>query len=72
MTKNAVSLNGRKHNVPVNRHRTDRYGFYYIFGIAIPLASLCKNLEMFCPAGTEIWLKMHIYGKVKVTGQGHP
>ena len=39
--------------------------------MAIPLASLCKNLEMFCPAGTEIWPKMHIYGKVKVTGQGH-
>ena len=35
----------------------------------IPLASLCKNLEMFYPAGTEIWPKMHIYGKVKVTGQ---
>ena len=38
----------------------------------IPLASLCKNLEIFCPAGTEIWPKMYIYGKVKVSGQGHP
>ena len=35
--------------------------------MAIPLASLCKTLEMFCPAGTEIWPKMYIYGKVKVT-----
>ena len=35
--------------------------------MAIPLASLCKNLEMFCPADTEIWPKMHIYGKVKAT-----
>ena len=40
--------------------------------MTIPLASLCNNLEMFCPAGTEIWPKMYIYGKVKVTGQGHP
>ena len=72
MTKNAFSLNGGKHNVPVNRHCTDRLGFYYIFGMTIPLASLYKNLEMFCPAGTEIWPKMRIYGKVKVTGQGHP
>ena len=40
--------------------------------MAIPLPSLWKNLEMFCPAGTEIWPKMYIYGKVKVTGQGYP
>ena len=72
MTKNAFSLNGGKHTVPAIRHCTDRYGFYYIFGMAIPLASMCKNLEMFYLAGTEIWPKMHIYGKVKVTGQGHP
>ena len=39
--------------------------------MAIPLASLCKNLEMFCPAGTEIWPKMYIYGKVKVICKGH-
>ena len=39
--------------------------------MAIPLASLCKNLEMFCPAGTEIWPKMYIYGKVKVIRKGH-
>ena len=43
--------------------------------MAILLASQCKNLEMFCPAGTEIWPKMYIYGKVKVTvkviGKGH-
>ena len=39
--------------------------------MAIPLASLCKNLEMFCPAGTEIWPKMYIYGKVKVIRRGH-
>ena len=35
--------------------------------MAILLASQCKNLEMFCQAGTEIWPKMYIYGKVKVT-----
>ena len=39
--------------------------------MAIRLASLCKYLEMFCPAGTEIWPKVHIYGKVKVIHKGH-
>ena len=34
-------------------------------------AASCKNLEMFCPAGTELWLKKLQDGKVKVTHQGH-
>ena len=39
--------------------------------MAIPLASLHKNLEIFSPVGTEIWPKMSIYGKVKVIHKGH-
>ena len=31
-----------------------------------------KIMEMFCPAGTELWLKMQKDLKVKVTHQGHP
>ena len=72
MTKNAFSLNGGKHNVPVKDFTQTAKDFIKMFGMAIPLATLCKNLEMFCPAGTEIWPKMYIYGKVKVTAQGHP
>ena len=35
-------------------------------------ASLCQNLEMFCPSGAEQWFKMCIYDKVKVTCQDYP
>ena len=43
--------------------------------MAIPLASLCENLEMFCPAGTEIWPKctfmVRSRSRVKVIRKGH-
>ena len=29
-------------------------------------ASLSNNLATFCPVITELWLKMHMYGKGKV------
>ena len=38
----------------------------YIQRMAMAQASSCENQAKFCPAVTELWLKMRKYGKVKV------
>ena len=62
MTKNLFSQNGGKHNVPVNRIRKKPLRIFFASENGpTALASLCQNLEMFCPAGTKLWLKMQKY-----------
>ena len=39
---------------------------YLHLKMAVAQASLPKNLEMFCLAGTELWHKTHLHRKVKV------
>ena len=39
--------------------------------MAIASATSCKKLEIFCPAGTELWLKKLKNNKVKVILKGH-
>ena len=38
-----------------------------IFTSEEPQLASVKNLGMFCTAGSELWVKMGKYGKVKVT-----